>query len=284
MSNPVYYISVSENNEANQNKSKEIIAEVAGPPPVTEPKPEAAAETTEVVSEAVLAEIDAAIAEEDPEFLKHIEQIQIDAAIVSLSIMDEAIASMDREVVRFKKLRLHLKNIFNIAANPKKVIILWLLVILSCAAIYFMSQILNRIFDDKLFIHSYNEIGTDLQTYNPISEAEPLYDNQRFAKNVVTMAKMLVNIKASESSTANPMLSMELNVEGTSAEAIIEIKDREAEYKDMILREAESFTYDQLDTAEGKREMLEKFKSSMNTSLTQGQVRRVLIRSFILKP
>lgn len=241
-------------------------------------------EESELNAAEAMADVDRILSEEDPEFLKEIEQIQIDAAIVSLSIMDDAMAMMDTDPSSFRKIKVHLKNIFNIRANPKKVILLWLLAGLACAFVYYASTILNNIFNDKLFFHSYSELGGEVQTYNPLTESEMLYDNPKFAKNVVTMAKMMANIKPSEDSTSNPMLSIELNVEGTSAEATIELKDREAEFKDILLREAEDFTYNQLDTSEGKRELLEKFKSVLNANLTQGQVRRVLLRSIILKP
>lgn len=231
-----------------------------------------------------LADVDRILSEEDPEFLKEIEQIQIDAAIVSLSIMDEAMAMMDTEPSFLKSFKRHLKNLFDVRIYPKKVISLWILIIAACTFIYYLGAILNKVFNDRLFLHSYAELGAEVQTYNPLTEAEMLYDNPRFAKNVVTMSKMLANIKRSEDSGANPMVSLELNIEGTSSEATIEIKDREAEFKDLLLREAEGFTYNQLELPEGKRELLDKFKNAMNEHLTQGQVRRVLIRSFILKP
>lgn len=234
-------------------------------------------------AEAML-DVDRLLSEEDPEFLKEIEQIQIDAAIVSLSIMDEAMAMIEDRPSRFNFILKPLKNMTNIRANPKKVFLIWTLIFVSISVVYFASFLLNRIFDDKLFLKSYAELGGEVQSYNPFTEAEMLYDNPKFAKNVVTMAKMMANVKASDDSSTNPMLSIELNVEGTSAEATIELKDREAEFKDILLRQTEEFTYNQLETTEGKRELLEKFKSQLNANLTQGQVRRVLLRSFILKP
>lgn len=231
-----------------------------------------------------MADVDKILAEEDPEFLKEIEQIEIDAAIVSLSIMDDAISRMDNDSSRFKFIKTHLKNAVNIKANPKKVLMLWLLIIVACAVVYFAPTVLNKIFTDKHFIKSYAELNPEVQSYNPLTESELLFDNPKFAKNLVTMSKMKANIKKSADSSDNPMLALELNIEGTSAEVTIEIKDREAEFKDILLRQAEDFTYSQLDTVEGKRELLNSFRTEMNKSLTQGQVRRVLLRSFILKP
>ncbi|MBC7467008.1 MAG: flagellar basal body-associated FliL family protein [Bdellovibrio sp.] len=231
-----------------------------------------------------MADVDKILNEEDPEFLKEIEQIQIDAAIVSLSIMDDAISKMDKDSGFLGVVKGHLKNAVNIKANPKKVLLLWLLIAVAFAVVYFAPTILNRLFADKHFLKSYAELNSDVQSYNPLTESEPLFDNPKFAKNVVTMSKMKANIKKSEDSSPNPMLALELNIEGTTAEVTIEIKDREAEFKDILLRQAEDFTYSQLDSTDGKRELLNSFRTEMNKSLTQGQVRRVLLRSFILKP
>ncbi|MEQ1724280.1 MAG: flagellar basal body-associated FliL family protein [Pseudobdellovibrio sp.] len=95
---------------------------------------------------------------------------------------------------------------------------------------------------------------------------------------------MHVNVKPSENSGNNPMLALEVTAEGLSTDAIVEIKDREAEFKDMLLRLTEDKTYDELSEAEGKQNLCEQFRDLLNANLTRGQVRRVLLKSFIIKP
>ena len=90
--------------------------------------------------------------------------------------------------------------------------------------------------------------------------------------------------RLSENSGDNPMLAIEVTVEGLSTDAIIEIKDREAEFKDMLSRLTEEKTYDDLVAAEGKRVLTEQYRDLMNANLTRGQVRRVLLKTFIIKP
>ena len=79
------------------------------------------------------------------------------------------------------------------------------------------------------------------------------------------------------------MLAFELNIEGMTAEVVVEIKDREAEFKDLILRTAEELNYDDLSGADGKKNLSERILNVINSNLTQGQIRKVLYKSFVLK-
>ena len=160
----------------------------------------------------------------------------------------------------------------------------WLLVFTGVFILVFSYKYSDIFFSKALFLRSYSEWGPTANNYNPMDDVELFYDNPRFAKNLMTMTKMFANVKSSENSGANPMLALEINVEGMSAESIIEIKDREAEFKDILLRESEDFSYDELTSVEGKKKLLEKYQSALNTNLTEGKVRRVLLKSFILKP
>ena len=91
-------------------------------------------------------------------------------------------------------------------------------------------------------------------------------------------------MKPSENSGPNPMLAIEVTAEGLAADAIIEVKDREAEFKDFLLRLTEDKTYDELTEAEGKQLLCEQYRDLLNSHLTRGQVRRGLLKSFIIKP
>ena len=238
----------------------------------------------EINDEIALEDIDLLLQEEEPEFLKQISQIQIDDAGVNLSIMDDVISTISAREQKKFNWKSHAKNIFSVQDDPKKFFLFWSLISVSVVVVFFGLKISNSVLSKGLFLRSYSEWGLDANAYNPLSEVELFYDNPRFAKNLMTMTKMVSNIKPSESSGTNPMLALEINVEGLSAESIIEIKDREAEFKDILLRESEEFSYDDLISTEGKKSLLEKYQAAINANLTQGQVRRVLIKSFILKP
>ncbi len=237
---------------------------------------------TEVSDDVAVEDIDLLLQEEDPDFLKQISEIKVDTSGVDLSFMDDIIHNI---VAEKKKVdwKIHLRNLFFFNDEPKKLIMFWGLVITSGSLIVFGPTLSNSFFSKGLFLRSYAEWGSDVRNYNPLNEVEPFYDNPRFSKNLMTMTKMFANIKPSEDSGPNPMLAIEINVEGMSSEAIIELKDREAEFKDILLRESEDFSYDELISAEGKKNLLQKYQIALNSNLTQGQVRRVLLKSFIIK-
>lgn len=233
---------------------------------------------------AALADIDQMLAEEDPQFLKQISDIRVVGIEENLSIMDDVLVNLRHAKKNPIKWRFHIQNLFYFKEEPRKIFLFWSLVGLGIISIAFGSRISNLFFSKGLFLKSYAQWNSHVISYNPITETEFFYDNPRFAKNLITMSKMVTNIKSSENSGNNPMLALELSVEGMSAEAIIEIKDREAEFKDILLRQIEEFNYDELTTIEGKKALLDKFTVAINANLSQGQVRRSMLKSFILKP
>ena len=239
---------------------------------------------SDISDEIALEDIDLLLQEEDPDFLKQISEIKVDTAGINLSIMDDVIHSINSVEKKNNNLKFHIRNLFSFNEDPKKLILFWLLVLTGIVTVFFSFKFSDIFFSKGLFLRSYSELGPVANNYNPLDDVEPFYDNPRFAKNLMTMTKMFANVKPSENSGANPMLALEINVEGMSAESIIEIKDREAEFKDILLRESEDFSYDELTSVDGKKNLLEKYQSALNANLTEGKVRRVLLKSFILKP
>lgn len=231
-----------------------------------------------------LHEIDLMLSEEDPQFLKQIAEIRVDTAESNLSIMDDVLGRFKIKKKSSIKWRFHFENLFYIRNDPKKVILFWGLIAISTVVVLAGPKIFKLYYGKGLFLRSYADWNSNSVSYNPINEAEPFYDNPRFAKNLITMTKMVTNLKPSENSGPNPMIAVELSVEGMSAESIVEIKDREAEFKDILLRQAEEFSYDDLSSAEGKKKLLDRFTVVINANLSQGQVRRTMLKSFITKP
>lgn len=231
--------------------------------------------------EALLSEVDSILSQEDPDFLNQLTQIKIDSGLVDLSIMDEILGSNKKS---HSNLFAFMKRPFEFTTNPKQVIIFWLIFLGSIVVIKLAWQNKNAFFNENLFLNSYAELGTELTDFNPNSEVESFYDNLRFAKNLVSISPMYVNLRPSENSGSNPMLAIEITVEGLSADAIIEIKDREAEFKDMLLRLTEEKNYDELVETQGKLTLCEQYRDLLNAYLTRGQVRKVLLKSFVIKP
>ena len=229
----------------------------------------------------LLFDVDRIINEEDPDFLNQLNQIKIDNVTTDLSIMDQALGFDEKS---YSNLVYFLKRPFEFSMNTKPVVIFWTVFIVSVFAAKIAWNHKDSILQQNLFLNSLGELGTDLQEFNPNSEVEPFYENLRFAKNLVTISPMHVNLKASENSGNNPMLAIEITAEGLSSDAIIEVKDREAEFKDMLLRLTEDKTYDELVETGGKQVLCEQYRDLLNTYLTRGQIRRVLLKSFVIKP
>lgn len=228
-----------------------------------------------------MEEIDKEIAASDPQFLEQIKDIKITGTNIDLSVMNKAFHVLaESEITFFDKV----KELFTYSKNPKRFFYFWGSFLVVCALLFVTWGVRKSFLDQKLFMTSFADLGGTVRDYNPLTETEAFYDNPKFSKNIVMLSKMFINLKASESSGPNPMLALELNVEGLSSDAIIELKDREAEFKDLLIRTTEEKTYDDLVGQKGKQELCDQFRQLINTNLTRGQVRKVLLNSFIIKP
>lgn len=231
--------------------------------------------------ELALMDVDEILREEDPDFLERIKKITVQATGLDLEIMGQALGLHPKSSNRFFS---DLAKPFQLRSHPKAAGVFWLTFVSLAAVAYFTWTYKDSLLSSRLFLTSFADIGGDIRDYNPNSEAEAFYDNPRFAKNLVTISSMHVNLKASENSGPNPMLALEITVEGLSADAIVEIKDREAEFKDKLLRLTEEKSYDELVETEGKQLLCDQYRDELNTFLTRGQVRKVLLKSFVIKP
>ena len=134
-----------------------------------------------------------------------------------------------------------------------------------------------------LFLTSFDQVGEKILVA-PTEKFEPFYDNLRVGSNLLQLPKMIVNLKPSKSSGPNPMGAFEFFIEGMTKEAIIELKDREIEVRDRLMRKIEEFSFDQVDTAIGKQNLSAGIQKELNAMLTSGRVKKVLIKTAIVKP
>ena len=230
----------------------------------------------------ILADVDTLLAEEDPEFLSKLSTIKInDSLIVSGDDID---ISEEIKRVNNKSVMIYFKRAVDFKNNTKTVMIFWTIFLVAVAVLAFVWINRHSLLSHQLFITSMEKLGNGVHAYNPNEETEPFYDNTRFAKNLISLNQVHVNLKPSENSGNLPMAAFELTVEGLSTDAIVEIKDRQAEFKDLLTRLTEEKTYDDLVDTEGKRLLCEQYRNLLNENLTRGQVRRVLIKNFIIKP
>jgi len=138
--------------------------------------------------------------------------------------------------------------------------------------------------EKELLMASLEEWGEHTYSYDPDTEMDSFYDSPRSIQNIMALPKMVVNIQASPSSGPNPMAALEFFLEGLSPEAIIEVKDRETEVRDLFQRTLEEMSYGELSTSEGKQQLTERLRVVLNQNLTKGKIRRIFIKEIVLKP
>lgn len=263
------------------------------------------------------SDIDQALAEEDPTFIQSLGEIGKDQSLTETqgdTIVEQESAA---ERIKFRinltariwrerlkespKLILGgIKNFFKKRLEAfsewqrsfryyswKKKLAFFGIVFMMCGTGFFIYKSLTHgILHDKdeLFIRSLETLASDAEEYDPQTETEPFYDNLRTSSNILLIPKMVVNIKKSAQSGSNPMGAFEFYLEGMIPEAIVEIKDREIEIRDLMQRVTEGFSFDQLDTAQGKNLLCERLQKEINPILTTGKLKRVWIKTIILKP
>lgn len=235
-------------------------------------------EVDENQNEELLAEVENLLNEEDPDFLNRLSKIKVNEDATDISALGLGSGSAGSGFLYI------IKQPFDIFGNTKSVVLFWTIFIAITAVILLVWNFKGNLFNDKLFLTSFADLGGEVMEFNPLQDVEDFYDNIHFAKNLVTISQMRANLRNSVNSGPNPMLALEVTVEGLASDAIIEIKDREAEFKDMLLRLTEEKTYDELVEPEGKRIICDQYRDLINTNLTKGQIRKVHIKSFIIKP
>ena len=137
---------------------------------------------------------------------------------------------------------------------------------------------------DGILIRQLDDFSEQILYVDEDGGYDSFYDSPRASQNLVSLKRMVFNIRASSMSGSQPMAAVELFIEGYAPEVIIEIKDREAELLDLFQREGEQMSYDLLSSAEGKRMFAEKLQNTVNQVLTEGKVKRIFLKNFILKP
>lgn len=150
--------------------------------------------------------------------------------------------------------------------------------------------VLYKIATNKLIPHQEElflptlEDWADKKEFFEADQVEPFYDSTRVAQNIFSTQRIFANLRKSSQSGPNPMAALEFYVEGTDADVVVEIKDREPEVKDLFLRTVEDMNYDQLSSVEGKQMLCERLRKEINKILTKGKVRRIFYKTAVIKP
>jgi flagellar basal body-associated protein FliL len=94
---------------------------------------------------------------------------------------------------------------------------------------------------------------------------------------------MKVNLRRT-AENPNPMGAFEVIVQVDSKDTAIELRDREVELNDHLQRVFEEETFSDLETEIGKARLKTSLKRELNQKLTQGWVKDISFKTFVLKP
>ena len=138
--------------------------------------------------------------------------------------------------------------------------------------------------ETELFLTSLDSHASVVYQVKEEEGFENFYDNIRATPNLLLIQKLVVNIKPSANSGKNPMMACELFLDALSPDVIIEVKDRETFFRDLIQRASEEFDFDTLSSTGGKKEYLKTIMKDINRQLTTGELRNIRIKTIVIKP
>ena len=175
--------------------------------------------------------------------------------------------------------------LFTSRLSAKKKSLLVLLIFGSVGSVYyffkvFKDGILSQ--EQRPFIYSIEEIAESKYIIDQ-DHFEDFYSSPRFNQNIISLRRIVVNLKKSKNSSSNPMVAIELFLQGNSSEVLIEVRDRESEILDLFQGEIRAFNYDDLDTVSGKNKLAEKLKFQIDQILVKGKINKIFYKTFVIK-
>ncbi|NUM60343.1 MAG: flagellar basal body-associated FliL family protein [Bdellovibrionaceae bacterium] len=169
-------------------------------------------------------------------------------------------------------------------SKTQKIVLVVLLIGLGTLTAYFFKMFKGGIIskEEKPFINSLEELSEKKYFYSK-EDLEDFYSSPRFNQNLVSLRRVVVNIKRSKNSSSNPMGAFEFFLQGNSSEVLVEVSDRESEIVDLFQNEIRDFSYDELDSVEGKAKLTEVLKMAINQILVRGKINKIYFKTFVLK-
>lgn len=136
---------------------------------------------------------------------------------------------------------------------------------------------------EKDFLYSFATAADKSYTFGADEKWQDLNDPLLHPEHIVLIERLIVNLR-SPGDGSNPMALFDLYVEASSQDAAVELKGRDSEMRDMILRTMEQMTYEELITEAGKNKLKIFLRKNLNDLLSKGRIRRIFFKSFVLKP
>lgn len=175
-------------------------------------------------------------------------------------------------------------RLFKAATPLQRLASLVLLVIGSVALLVLINNVKG------IWIPALNEpILTSFEAHADFVESFTADQSQSFygvfpqERHEFLFTRMKVNLRRTPDNP-NPMGAFEVIVLLDSKDTAIEVRDREVELFDYLQRVFEDETFNDLENELGKAKLKSRLKRELNQLLTQGWVKEVSFKTFILKP
>ncbi len=240
-------------------------------------------------------DLEKVIETEDPEFAQKIKQLEADKLTLgaedlelqSLQGLQKFLAVIKRQPKKFvskvKDNTVRTQRLWSSLKGIKKLIFVGSSLGTILVFVYLAFILQNRLIkEDELFVTQFAKHADQVFPLN-FEKGEDLYRNNRLQENLYLFPKIIVNLKPNPSS-GQSMGAFEFFLEGISQDSIIEMKEKEIELKDLIQRVVEGFTFEELESQQGKQALLNQIQKEVSENLDSGLVKRVLIKNIILKP
>jgi len=134
------------------------------------------------------------------------------------------------------------------------------------------------------YLTSFSELTGEVFTYKAAQKYQPFFSKAFMPSYIYVLPKVITNLKRSRNSGANPMIFIELVLSASNQATAVELKDREIAMKDKVARTIEAYSFDEMQSAEGKVLLKKDIKNNVGLLLNNGNVSDVLFKSFIVKP
>lgn len=186
--------------------------------------------------------------------------------------------------ILFKKIAVPIK-IFKEATLGRKILLLSLVAIMAiCVALVVANT--RGVWLPQLnepILQSLEEHAEMVEKFNHLAEGESFYSAFPQERYEFLFKKFKVNLRRTPEHPL-PMGAFEVIVLLDSKDTAIEVRDREVAFHDLLQRVFEEESFPDLESDLGKARLKGRIKRELNEQLTQGWVKEVSFRTFILKP
>lgn len=174
---------------------------------------------------------------------------------------------------------------FREASTGQKLIVI-VLVAISATVLWMVRANLRGVWLPSLnepILRSLEHGADSVETFDAKDGGESFYSAFPQERHEFLFRRMKVNLRRT-ADNPNPMGAFEVIVQVDSKDSAIELRDREVEFFDLLQRVFEDETFTDLEQELGKAKLKARLKRELNQKLTQGWVKDIIFKTFVLKP